>query len=94
VAAKAKLLECHDQETEESFHHRENPTRRFTFGPHGTPAAAGATGAAEDGHMGNASAEAATAAAGGAAATGAKVAAEAESVTDGAPSSQRPKPAN
>ena len=43
--------------------------------------------------MGNASAEAATTAAGGAAATGAKAAAEAESVADGAPSSQRPKPA-
>jgi len=55
-------------------------------------AAARAAGAAEDGQMGNASA--AAAAAGEATATGAKVAAEAESVTDGAPSGKRPKPAN
>jgi len=47
-----------------------------------------------DWQMGNASAEAATTAAGRAVATGAKAAAEAESVTDGAPSGQRPKPAN
>ena len=70
MAAKAKLLECHDQETEESFHHRENPTRRFTFGPHGTPAAAGAARAAEDWQFGNASAEAAMTAAGGVAEDG------------------------
>ena len=57
-------------------------------------AAAGAAGAAKDGQMGNASAEVAMTAAGEAAATGAKAAAEAESVTDGAPSGQRPKPAN
>jgi len=44
--------------------------------------------------MGNASAETAAMATGGAAATGPKAAAKAESVTDGAPSGQRPKPAN
>jgi len=54
----------------------------------------GAAGAAEDWQMGNAGAEAATTAACGAAATGAKAAAEAESVTDATPSGQRPKPAN
>jgi len=51
----------------ENWHHREHPTRRFTFGPHRTPAAAGAAGAAVDRQMGNASADAATTAVGGAA---------------------------
>jgi len=137
-----------------NWHRGVHPTRRFTFGPHGTPAAAGAAGsagaagAAEDWQMGNAGAEAAataagrasediagavadarteeasgvttagaagaaevpgkwatrarsaeaattaTTATGGAVATGSKAAAEAESVTHGAPSGQRPKPAN
>jgi len=44
--------------------------------------------------MGNTGVEAAATAAGGAATTGAKAAAEAESEADGAPSGQRPKPAN
>ena len=37
-----------------NWHHEEHLTRHPTFGPHGTPAAAGAAGAAEDWQMGNA----------------------------------------
>jgi len=54
----------------EIWNHGVHPTQRFTFGPHGTPAAAGAAGAAEDWQLGNASAEAAMTAAGGAAEDG------------------------
>ena len=66
-----------------NWHHGKHPTRRFTSGPHGTPAAAGATEAAVDWQMGNTSAEAVTTAAGGAAAAGVKAAADAGSVADG-----------
>jgi len=54
----------------ENWNHGAHPTRRFTFGPHGTPAAAGAARAAEDWQFGNASAEAAMTAASGAAEDG------------------------
>jgi len=67
--------------------------RRFTFGLHGTPAAAGAAAAAraaEDWEMGNAGAEAAATAAGGAAEDGPGTAAEAKAYRAGPPA----KPAN
>ena len=52
AATKTKQLGCHDTKTQKkNLHHREHPTRRFTFGPHGT-SAAGAAGAAEDWKMG------------------------------------------
>jgi len=60
-----------------NLHHREHPTKRLTFAPHGTLAAAEAAGAAEDWQMDNAGAEAAATAAGGAAEDGPGAAAEA-----------------
>jgi len=74
----------------ETWHHGEHPTQRFTFGPHGTPAAAGAAGAAEDWQMGNAGTEAAATAAGGAAEDEPRAAAEAGAYRVGPPA----KPAN
>ena len=74
-----------------NWHHGKHPTRRLTFGPHGTPAAAGAVGAAGDWQMGCAGAEAA-ATAGGAAEDGPGAPAEAAART--AEGVQPPKPSN
>jgi len=50
ATAMTEQLGYHNQEQKKNWHHGEHPTRRLTFGPHGTPAAAGAAGAAEGMH--------------------------------------------
>jgi len=67
---KPSIWDATAKKQKKNWHHWEHPTRRFTFGPPRTPAAARAAGAAVDWQMGNAGAVVAATVAGGAAEDG------------------------